>query len=500
MKSIFRKHHIEKSFSYIWLIIGIVIFFYGLFLKKNIVSSAQHLGLTFNNWDITLRLMNDMYLIIYFITPLTLFISAKVILESFNQQILIRLGSYKNWIYYSLFRFWTVFFPLLFVWVLLSVFIIIGFPQSWEWSSLSAIDGYGNPLFQLAENFRFPLIVLLEQILLIILAISFMHIVLSAIYALTKKSMFLIVINISVFLGGIISFKMLPPKLSALFPSTYLSIAKIFNVYGSVNLLFIFFLIIVLASILMLINTGKIKKNINKDSILRNLPLVIYLVLCLTGLIVTSYSYSNLSVWDICLVFLGGVSADNFSYVSFFSYSIVYFGFIYLIQLFFSKEIDQIGYYKIIRYRSLYKWFWSWMKVLIFKIILFLSLLIVLTLVTVVIVTGKFNFQITLIPTTLFEILYHYFINGFLQISFYVLILFIVTWVSKESIHGVVLLSIFMVLMFPGINFTGLIPVGLNSFVYLFNSSPFFLTNILLIMNLLVCSIIYYLFKKSLKI
>lgn len=497
MRASMREQYIESIFKFKWIIVGIIFFVYGLFLKKGIAISAYYSKLPFNVWDITLRLMNDMYLNIYFITPLIMFISARVILENFNDQILIRVGSYRKWVCYSLFKFWLEFLPFLSVWVLISIFMMIGFPHSWKWSTYSGTHEFGNPLFQLPEHYAFPLSVLICQILLIILSISFTQIVLSYVFAFTKKRIYLIVIIMSMFIGGIVSFKVLPPKFSFLFPSTYLSIAKSIYLFGSANLLYFFLALLIIISILLLSYS---KKTIIYSIVSTNLPLIIYCLISLTGIIATSYFYRDSTVWDIWLLFLGGVSADNFSYLSFFSYSIVYFGFIYLIQLFFSKEVDQLGYYQIIRYQSLYKWFWSWMKKLIYKILLFLFLLFIITLLTALVIKRELVLEITLMPISLSEGLYHYYINGFLQILFYVLVLFILTWVSKESMHGVIVISVFMVLMFPGINFAGFIPVGLNSLVYLYNYSPYLLTINLLIVNLLAYITIYYLFKKSLKI
>ena len=177
---------------------------------------------------------------------------------------------------------------------------------------------------------------------------------------------------------------------------------------------------------------------------------------------------------------------------------IVFFGFIYLVQLFLSNEVDKLGYYKIIRFRNITRWFWSWMKGLLIAVALFLFTLLVFSLVIGMGFGMNIRLYLTILPNPLFEVIYHFFIYGFLQIVFYIFVAFIVSWIGKESLHGVMLISLFMVLMLPGVNTTGIIPVGLNSIVYLTNFSPYYLTAILVLTNVVAFIVVTYLFRKSL--
>ncbi|MGP7819729.1 hypothetical protein ACTXGU_21725, partial [Niallia sp. 01092] len=91
------KKYLEDMIGIKWLVIGVIFYFYGFMLRKEVVKAAYEFGVSFNNWDIILRLLNDMYLIVYFIIPVVLFFSTKSILVDFDYQILIRLGSFKKW-------------------------------------------------------------------------------------------------------------------------------------------------------------------------------------------------------------------------------------------------------------------------------------------------------------------------------------------------------------------------------------------------------------------
>ncbi|GAA3896265.1 hypothetical protein GCM10022628_20310 [Anoxybacillus suryakundensis] len=196
-----------------------------------------------------------------------------------------------------------------------------------------------------------------------------------------------------------------------------------------------------------------------------------------------------------------GVSAERFAYIPFFFYAVVFLGFTYLLQLFFlSNELEQLSYYKIIRFRSLNKWFWSWMKKFIVITFFFLMILFVLSLAVAVCFQTNIDGYVTLLSKPLHEMIYHFFMNGFLQIMFYISLIFIVSWISKESIYGVVLISICMIVMLPHINVNGIIPIGLNSMVYLVDYSPYYLTMILMIANVMSFFVIHRLLKQSLKI
>lgn len=495
------KEYIQGALSIKWILVGVVFYFYGVLLKNIIVKDAYAMSISFNNWDITLRILNDMYLIVFFIIPVVLFLSTKSILVDFDYQILIRLGSFKRWIYNSLKQFWKQCTPLLFVWIFMSLFMTIDFPYSWNWSQVSGLKHSANPLYELINIFT-PLSAFLCQFVLLIISISLLHILLATVYVLTKNKHFLLSISGLVFLGGIIGFKLLPEEMAFLSPPTFFSLTAGVNAFGSPILTYLIILGISLLSIVFVQILDLDKKTYFK-AVKSYIPVGFYIFLCTIGTIYSANSLkesSGTTILDGWVASFVGVNAENFSYISFFYYAIVFFGFTYLVQLFLSTEIEMLGYYKIIRYRNLNKWFWNWMKKLLTVAALFFFILMGVSLFIAVLFGIKPEFHVTILSNQLYEILYHFFVNGFLQIMFYIMAVFIISWVSKESIYGVLLISLFMVLMLPGINATGFIPVGLNSMVYLIDYSPYTLTLILILANSIAFGIINYLFKKSLKI
>ncbi|MGZ0084482.1 hypothetical protein ACWNXI_02475 [Caldibacillus thermoamylovorans] len=503
-KMFFQKKFLEGVISLKWLAVGSVFCLYGFMLKKEIVQTASERKVYFNNWDLTLRLLSDMYLIVYFIIPLVLVFSIRSILIDFDYQVLIRLGSFKKWVYYSFRNFWVSIAPLLLLWVFVSLFMAIGFPWSWDWSQLSATEHWTNTLNELIAFFEMPLFALAAQFVLAIVTFSFAHIVLAIVYVLTESKYFMLFVSVIVFLGSIIGFKLLPRELAFLSPPTFFSIVQAVHTFHSLILVSI---VLFVASVLIVLFLQVL--DLNKKAYVQwikpYIPIVIYFFLCVIGISLTARSLlktsADLTIWDVLVMSFVGVSAERFMYVPFFFYVLVFFGFVYLVQWFFlSNEIEELGYYKIIRFRSLDKWFWSWMQKLFQATALFLCTLMGLSLVIAVCFGLNMRFHVTMLSTPVYEVIYHFFINGFLQIIFYIIAVFIVSWVSKESIHGLLLVGVFMILMLPGVNGGGVIPVGLNGIVYLADDSPYDLTVILIIVNTIALSVVHYLFKQSLKI
>ncbi|MGG1218216.1 hypothetical protein ABE236_12255 [Priestia endophytica] len=493
--------YLEELIKFKWIALGIVIYFYGSMLKKQIIENAFQERTVINSWDISLNMLNDMYIIVYFIIPIILFISTSSILKDFNYQTLIRLGTIKKWILRSFLRFWKKSSVLLLIWAFMSLYMTINLPFSWEWSQFSKSNNVHNDFHETSALFSAPLWGFIVQIGLLVLTLSLLHIFLSLIYATTKKKSVLLVICVVFFILGIIGFKLLPNKYGFLAPTTYFSITKYIHSFVSplMGLGIVLGCIITCFVYLLLIDLN-IKQYVL--SIRSYLPFLLYLFLCVMGMISTSLSLTagKNTIFDIWIISFRGASSEFFTYSSFFYYIIVFFGLVYLVNIEMNKEIDGMGYYKIIRFRNLKKWFWSWFKKILIKIAFLLTFLTALSIIIGAIMGMKLKFDITVFDLSLYMIFYHFFINGFLQIVLYILLIFIFSWTRRAPVQGLILVSIFMILMLPGINSLGIIPVGLNSLVYLETFSPFYITLILLIANLIMYFAIKYIFTKNLKI
>jgi hypothetical protein len=500
----YKKNSIARYFedliSFRWLVLGVLIYFYGTMLKKQIVENANFDGVNINGWDISLYLFNDMYMIVYFVVPLVLFLSTTTILEDFNYEILIRVGSMQRWVFRSLKRFWGKSSKFLLIWVFMCLFLTIGLPLSWEWSQFSNSNNLYNTLNEAVVIYANPLTVFVLQLFLFIFSISMLHIFLSLVYVTTKKRNNILILGVIMFIGGLVGFKLLSSEYAYLSPTTYLSITKYIHTFNPPlkGLGILAVQIIVFTLYLLMIDLNK-KRYF--QSVKPYLSHLVYISLCLLGIISTSNNLDPTegTLLDVLVMSFRGTSSESFSYSSFFYYSIVFYGLVYLVNFDISKELDSLGFYKIIRFRSLKKWFWSWFRGILLRVF-FLLLLFMIFSMTAGVLTGKeIQYKLTVFDAPLYSVFYHFLINGFLQIVIYILVVFIVSWTRKEASHGITILSIFMIIMLPGINQSGIIPVGLNSLVYLEDYSPFRITLILFISSLVLYFVIKYLFTRSIK-
>ncbi|WP_176557810.1 hypothetical protein [Sporolactobacillus terrae] len=479
-----------------WILLGVLIYLYASVIKRQITYNASLSHTTMNSWDVTLNLLNDIYLILYFIIPLLLLISTVTILVDFNDQSLIRFGSMKHWIIQSLRNFWWNISPLLLIWGFLSLYITIGIHFSWHWSRFSQLNS--SYLNKFIDFFQTPLTSFIFNLVFLILVFSLLHLILSLLFVLSRNKHLILLICSVIFLGGIVGYKLLPSKYGYLSLSSYFSliqsIESLKSPFLSISAILIVFLLCYLFLQVLDLNKRYIFSIIKPYSFV-----LIYSVLCLMGIFSTArlLHSSQYTVIDFLVLSFKGVRSEDFMLFPFFYYSIVFFGFVYLMNRNIGKEMVLMSYYKMIRFRSVTKWFWSWFYVVLIKIIGFLFYLAGISLWIAILMQTKINFHATIYRNTLIEIIYQFFINGFLQLVFYLLILFIILWISKEPTYGLITISIFMLFLLPEMNPGGFVPVGLNGFGYLQNYSPLRITIILLLANFFAYLIVVYLFKSK---
>lgn len=499
-----EKKYIQLLFqitSYKWILIGIVLFVYGFYLKRQLVSYSLNTDLIFSGWDIALQFMNDMYLIVYFIIPLILFFSFKSLKDELEYQVLIRLGSNRRWVYRSLILFWREIWPLIIIWPFISIYLMIGVPFTWSWSGFNEINFPINTLSNFDLFFEFPFYSLLFHVFMLIFAFSLSHISLVVVYIIAKNKNFVLMFSVGFFILSIIGFKLFSDTYSLLSPPSYFSVTKAIELHGTPYFTFgILLLLSLIIPFILKVLDINVKKQIG--IIQKLIPFLIYTLVCIFGLITIAIqtSFSSKTIWDVWILVFQGVHNENFSYVPFFYYCIVYYGFTYLVSNEIYEECNELGLYKIIRYQNMRLWFWNWFQKVIIAIWTFLFALIVISLIIAFLMGKSVELKLTIIDLTLYEVVIHFLLNGFLQILLYILAVFILFWINKDPTKIIFLLSAFIVLMMPYFNLNGFIPIGLNSISTL-HEIPIYLTTIMLIMlNCLLYIIITSLLKKSLKI
>lgn len=477
----------EQIVSWKWIVAVLPIILFSFSNRHYIRFLEEKNYITANIWDFVLNPLNDPYLIVYYIFPLFVFISSIYINRTFDYTRLIRLGSYKNWIITKAKKLFLM--DLYLIGLFLSAILITAVNTSFsmEWSDIGKINESGNEiLYTLQSNFSSPFIALLLQIGLFLLTVFTIQLIMCVLYAIYKKQSILHVLNILLFIFGIAGFKIIPASLPFLETPNYL---LLFHGVGGLNSIVMPFGIMVLVltiSILIANNLDKNKSSI-KTFFKKNYPITIYVLLCLMGVWfnIERYVTEDVTIWNILTMAFIGTTDEMYSLLSFAYYVVIFVGFVYFVQLLLQRYLSEMSYFTIIRYQSMNRWFLSWFPKIVKSIIVLLFSLMAAT-ISLAVLKG-YAFTVT---DNMFETIYQFMINGFLQLLFYVLFVIIVSLLTKDVLKSFISLLILTIFMLPSFRFNNLIPVGLNSMGYLLENAQVFLISFKLIGYIAVQAIV----------
>jgi len=314
---------------------------------------------------------------------------------------------------------------------------------------------------------------LILQLALFLLTLITIQLVLCILYAVYKKQSILHILNALLFVFGIAGFKILPTSLSLFSIPNYLSLFHGVATFDNIVTPFVIMIIVFAISITFANNIDQNRSEI-KQYLYKNYPLLIYIVLCLTGIWFNIEKYVNgdFSIGDIFVGTFIGTTNEMFSLLSFAYYVVIYVGFVYFVQLLLQRYLSEMSFYTMIRYRSMNKWFLSWFPNILKSIIILL-----LSLFTVTVSIAMFIGYAFTLPENWFQVIYHFMINGFLQLLFYVLLVIIVALFTKDVLKSFIALLVLTIFMLPGFRIYNLVPVGLNSMGYILeNISIYFIS------------------------
>lgn len=492
------KMSIEEGSPVKWFAIGIILYMYGYFLRLDLFALSNMENARINVWDLIINFFSDVHLILYFITPVLLLFSLKNIQGEFNYFLLTRLGSYHKWIIFTLFKFMRqqlLIFTLFFVVTLL---LIISIPIENKWSDFSRItEGLGLslslPANILSSYIGHPMIALLLHIILFFMTFISVHLLLAIIFLLTKKISYSIITAVLFWLLSIISFNWFPLDLSLLLLPNYMSYFHGVISFGNTWAPFLIMFIIII--FLLILSTKFDKKiKINLDINLKYMIYFVLVLLCLFSGFQRS-SFHSIEYGFISIFF--GTSTEETTFLSILTYIVIYYGFTYLMQLFLNNEINNLGYYKISRYNSINEWIIKIFQKVMISIVILLIGLFIFTLVLALFL-GRGASDSSIDNITVMELLYHFFINGYLQIVFYILLSFIIAWKTKEMFYGFIVQVFLLIFLIPGLNPYQIFPSGLNSMGYLLDDiSPYKISAILLSYIIAEIMMLYNLLNKK---
>ncbi|AJS61207.1 hypothetical protein [Paenibacillus sp. IHBB 10380] len=498
----YLKQTLDEFTTWKWIFLMVILFPYGWSIRTTVVANANLQQLPLNQWDIIFTFLSNPFLNIYFYLPFWLFFSSRLIIKEWDYTLLIRIKSFPKWILYTMIRISPILLILQFLWIVISFLVTMGIPPENSWSIWgSTATSLNNFIFTLQLTGLSPWLVLFLQTALLSLFLITLHVIMASVYVLFPKMSVIAGMGLFLFIGTIISYKVVPDQFNLGRVSNYIILAFSYFSFGSVLPAFIVLTLIITVCFALVILWSKGQFQYVSNFVSDNYRFIVYSLICLIGIAspFINSGMEDMTVWENLYFHFYGVSEDGFSFYVYIYFCIVFLGFVYLFQLHLSHIMDGYIYYLMIRYKSLYRWFGQLMKKTILGVVALLLLLAGITIVLGLMQGRTLEPYATQIIAGRFPyLLYQFFVNGLLQMLNYILIVFIVSWIWQEATYSLIALGVLIVTGLPFLNIHQWLPSGLNSMGYITGDGRgiFHITIVLAIYLLIELGIIFYLFSK----
>lgn len=239
-----------------WLIFVFFVLIYSFFTKKEIIILSLTNNLDSNVWDIASAILCNPFFIIYFILPIWITISTRIIYNTWNEVNLIRLSSYTKWLKHSLAEALLNLIVLQGLLAFITYIVSFDFSLNFEWSEFSSVNLVTNNFSHyLSTSILNPFSALIIQMIYIFLFLLIIHSILSLFFLFVQKYMVTYSFGLVIWVGIILSFKVFT-NYKWLNISKYISLPYFFSSFNSwVYPIFVYTLLIALILLL-----GKLKK------------------------------------------------------------------------------------------------------------------------------------------------------------------------------------------------------------------------------------------------
>lgn len=482
-----------------WKWVGISIFLFAYSFNIRFLNTNSLIYK--NQWEFIFNLWSNPYLFLYFLTPLFIYYSCYIIIIHFRYEIILRCGSLLNWTIFTLKKILLFSFSFFSLFILITLFLIIGLPFESIWNIPESTVQLDNIIIKVLTASSFPpILIFLEQLFLIFAYYTFTHLIITYTFICRSSRSLLLLIAVILLIIPIISYTRLSLYSEFLNILNYLFIIPAYNQFGSTNFVVLFWCSLNFMVLLLIYWKGK--RYSFWRILLQNVsfPFLFYYTLCFLGIIFFSENYAfSSNIWDNLYGIFYGVSDKGFLFINYIFYIIVFPGFSYLIYFKLNTYADNYNYWKWLRYGSLYKWFCHiFVKIQIYSIILLVSLFSIALLI--IWIRYPYIQKTTEILSTnqILLLNYQFWVNGFLQLLNYSLILFVISWISKSHSSIAYSIAIISILGIPSINKLKIFPSALNSLGYLSTNinELLFTTFILLLYLLIESALIFWFFSK----
>lgn len=433
-----------------WFFFLLVLIFFAFYEKLQLPLSASKVEFIF-------LYISNPYIFLYFILPFLTLILQYELSINFKTVQLIRYRDYMYWSLSIMKKVIINIFVVLFLQLLVGVVVSAPYTNSFVWTNSE----------NLLESIRYsPLILLVLQMIHQTLFLSITLYLQVVILIISKRQSFSISSAILISLMYIVSFK-------SFSNIEFLRVQSYLISYRAVETFHDFYT----APLLMLCVLGTLvgilycydRKLISRRLLKQHVPYIIYIIFCFLGLFSSSVNVGESigTFWELLFNKFYGASQMGMKFINYLYTTIVYLGFVYLCQLYLTTIISSRLYFILIRQNSMNHVFYTGLKKLSITIFILLMTIFGSLALLAIMLNYSFEYVITYVPKIpVSYFLYQFFINGFLQLIFYVLIVFIVSWIYKDVAKSLLVLGIFMVLLLPKFNPWLLLPIGLNNLSY----------------------------------
>ncbi|WP_055109286.1 hypothetical protein [Paenibacillus ihumii] len=464
---------LDQFFSWKWIVLIVCLFPYIASIKMQLEQSAIRLGLKINQWDVIFQSFNDPIFIFYFLFPVWLLYCCYILYREWDQFVLYRTGGFNQWVTYTTVKVFITLFLFQGLWLIIILLVSWGLPYEFSWSEYAYNkETLGNYSQVFQESGLFPLFLLILQPALLHLFLLGIHTSMAVFYVLVPRSLNLMLLAVFYFIGGLVSFRMVAPWNIWFRIDNYMILAS--AIYAWPTLLIAFTVpigtIFFFQWIIWLIKKGYLKKIFGM--IREWKQIFVYILICVVGILASSVQQveSFVTMWDYFYIQFFGISEKGFNLTIYLFYCLIFYGFAYLLQLQLYHITSGLMYYQILRYRSYYRWF---LKLLLKNMASIGILLFSWAIIILFIGFAKglsIDLALNVVPSiTINQLIYHYLINGLLQMIFYFLAVFIVHWVWNNSSGNLIILGFLIVIGM--MNKNGILPSALNSFGFVTEDS-----------------------------
>lgn len=453
-----------------WIFLSILLFIFSMSQRRSIVQSSHHLHQQLNQWDIVIGILGNPFILIYLLLPFLMIKSILQIQELSNTPYFSRLHSWRKWMLYSFRMYFTAVFGSVLLFLMISFIFTLGFPWNSTWSAFSSSDyTMFNAMSVLArETGLTPLLFIFLQIGLLVFFFQCIHLVLTTLYMFVPKLMYMGIASFIFIIYSMASFRYVSnPFLITLdyMSLPYSSGSMGSPVTGLVLLFLLMGLLVFLVPILRSKRFSSVKAWLNG-----NYPIIIYGMLIFLGILTTLLRMEDTihTIWDALYLSFFGVDLDQrFSILTYLFYIITFYGFVYFFQVYIIDYLTGRFYYMAIRFKSIFHWFSRVFVKFAFTAMMFLIMLLFVTIVLSLVFNKSLAPVMNVFESvTLPQILYHFLINGWLQLMNGMMIVLICAWILPEGSWNVIVIGVMVLFTLPTFNIGTFLPFGLNSMGY----------------------------------